>query len=44
LTVFCSSIEEKKSWVSDIRAAILNEVDRTMKMEAARLAVHTKAK
>ncbi|KAL7563343.1 hypothetical protein ACA910_014187 [Epithemia clementina (nom. ined.)] len=42
--VLCNSTEEKKSWVADIRKAILNEVERKMKMEAARLAVHSKAR
>jgi len=42
--VVCSSVEEKKSWVDDIKKSILDEVDRKVKMEAARLSVHMKAK
>lgn len=42
--IFCQSSEEKQTWVSAIREAVTTETDRAMKLEAARLAVHTKAK
>jgi PH domain/Sec7 domain len=38
--VVCRDAEERKSWVKDIREAILMEVERKMMLEAARLAVH----
>ena len=41
--VLCSDADERKSWVDDIRMAIAFEVERKMKLEAARLAVITKA-
>ena len=41
--VLCSDGIERKSWVDDIRTAITDEVERKMKLEAARLAVITKA-
>jgi len=40
--VMCSSAEERNSWVEDIKAAIAMELDRKMKVEAARLAVYTR--
>eukprot|EP00977_Amphora_coffeiformis_P013095 scaffold3361_cov166-Amphora_coffeaeformis.AAC.6 len=41
--VICADANERQSWVSDIRSAITFEVERKMKLEAARLAVITKA-
>ena len=41
--VLCCDCLERKSWVDDIRTAITYEVERKMKLEAARLAVITKA-
>lgn len=41
--VLCADASERASWVNDIRAAITFEVERKMKLEAARLAVITKA-
>lgn len=40
--VMCADASERRSWVSDIRTAITVEVERKMKLEAARLAVITK--
>jgi hypothetical protein len=40
--VVCSSGEERKSWVQDIRSAIKREIVRKMKIEAARLATYTR--
>ena len=39
--VICFSEESRKSWVENIRAAILVEMERKMVMEAARLSVST---
>jgi hypothetical protein len=39
--VVCSSRDERKSWVQDIRSAIKQEIVRKMKVEAARLAAYT---
>jgi brefeldin A-inhibited guanine nucleotide-exchange protein len=36
--VLCSSSKERKSWVKDIKAAVQLDVDRMVKMEAARVA------
>jgi hypothetical protein len=36
--VLCSSAKERKSWVKDIKGAVQLEMDRKMKIEAARLA------
>jgi PH domain len=38
--VICSTHEERKAWVDDIRTAITNEMDRKMKVEAARLSIY----
>lgn len=40
--VLCSSAKDRKSWVKDIKAAVQLEMDRMMKMEAARLAANQK--
>jgi Sec7 domain len=37
----CKSIDDRKSWVSDVRAAISEEIDRKMKVEAARMAFYS---
>jgi Sec7 domain/PH domain len=42
--VICLSEESRKSWVENIRASILVEMERKMVMEAARLSVSTKKK
>jgi hypothetical protein len=39
--VVCSSRDERKSWVQDIRSAVKQEIVRKMKVEAARLAAYT---
>mgnify|MGYP005843570721 CR=1 FL=1 len=36
--VFCSSVEERIEWVTDIRKAIEREIKRKVEMEAARMA------
>lgn len=41
--VVCVDTTERKGWVDDIRAAITVEVERKMKLEAARLAVLSNA-
>jgi len=38
--VFCSSAEERKEWVGDIRNAITREIQHKLKMEAARVAAN----
>jgi hypothetical protein len=38
--VLCPSAMERKSWVRDIKAAVQLEMDRKVKMEAARIAAH----
>jgi hypothetical protein len=40
--VFCHSHEERKSWVGGIRAAIIMEMERKMKIEAARIAAYVR--
>jgi hypothetical protein len=39
--VVCSSRDECKSWVQEIRSAVKREIVRKMKVEAARLAAYT---
>jgi hypothetical protein len=39
--VVCKTIDEKKMWVSDIRVAIAEEIDRKLKVEAARFAFYS---
>lgn len=39
--VICSSAKERKSWVQQIKVAITLEMDRKMKVEAARMAAYT---
>jgi hypothetical protein len=38
--VLCPSVEARKSWVDDIRATIIVELERKMKVESARLSVY----
>jgi len=40
--VVCPSPKDRKSWVKDIKAAVTLEMDRKMKVEAARMAVYTR--
>lgn len=39
--VVCKSIDERKTWVADVRSTISDEIDRKMKVEAARLAFYS---
>ena len=39
-SVICKSAEDRKCWVDDLRRSIHDEMDRKMKVEAARLATH----
>jgi Sec7 domain len=40
LQVLCSSLQERKTWVEDIRRAISSEIDRKVKVEQARLSIY----
>lgn len=40
--VLCQGSDERKSWVADLKGAVTLEMDRKMKVEAARMAVYTR--